>query len=181
LPTFAGISVGVRYSGIGGTPYSMIVAGNVNGDFVATNDLAFVFDPNDVTVPAAVRTNIQAILDNPLVNQGFKDYLNKSMGKVAERNGGINSFNGQWDIRVAKRFKVYKKQYVELSGDVFNFGNLLKKKWGVNEVLGTQALYSIVGFNAATNSYNYVVNPNAGIVIPSGNPYQIQLGLRYGF
>ena len=181
LPTFAGISVGVRYSGIGGTPYSMIVAGNVNGDFVATNDLAFVFDPNDVTVPAAVRTNIQAILDNPLVNQGFKDYLNKSMGKVAERNGGINSFNGQWDIRVAKRFKVYKKQYVELSGDVFNFGNLLKKKWGVNEVLGTQALYSIVGFNSATNSYNYVVNPNAGIVIPSGNPYQIQLGLRYGF
>jgi hypothetical protein len=123
----------------------------------------------------------QAILDNPLVNQGFKDYVNKSMGDVAERNGGINGFDGQWDIRVAKRFKVTKKQYVELSADVFNFGNLLNKKWGVSEVLGTQAIYSITGFNAATSTYNYVVNPNAGIVIPSGNPYQVQLGLRYGF
>lgn len=181
LPTFYGVSIGVRYSGFGGSRYSMIVAGNVNGDFVATNDLAYVFNPNNTAVPAAVRTGIQAILDNPLVSQSFKDYLNKSIDNVAERNGGINSFNGQWDIRVAKRFKVTKKQYIEISGDVFNLGNLLNKKWGVNEILSTQAIYSITGFNAATSSYNYVVNPNAGIITPSGNPYQVQVGLRYGF
>ncbi|UKT64920.1 TonB-dependent receptor [Pedobacter mucosus] len=181
LPTFYGVSIGIRYSGFGGSRYSMIVSGNVNGDFVASNDLAYVFNPNQASVPAAVRTSIQTILDNPLVSQSFKDYLNKSMDQVAERNGGINSFNGQWDIRIAKRFKISGKQYLELSGDVFNLGNLLNKKWGVNEVLGTQAIYSITGFNAATSTYNYVVNPNAGIVVPSGNPYQVQIGLRYGF
>lgn len=181
LPTFYGVSIGIRYSGFGGSRYSMIVSGNVNGDFVASNDLAYVFNPNQASVPAAVRTSIQTILDNPLVSQSFKEYLNKSMGQVAERNGGINSFNGQWDIRVSKRFKISGKQYLELSGDVFNLGNLLNKKWGVNEVLGTQAIYSITGFNATTSTYNYVVNPNAGIVVPSGNPYQVQIGLRYGF
>jgi len=181
LPTFYGVSVGFRYSGIGGSRYSMIVAGNVNGDFVASNDLAYVFNPNDQTVPAATRTSIQAILDNPLVSESFKDYLNQSIGKVAERNGGINHFYGQFDIRVAKKFKTFGKQYVELSGDIFNVGNMLNKKWGVTEVLGTQSIYSIAGFNAATNTYNYTVNPNAGIIVPSGNPFQVQIGLRYGF
>ncbi|WP_424057134.1 TonB-dependent receptor [Pedobacter sp.] len=181
LPTFYGVSVGIRYSGFGGSRYSMIVSGNVNGDFVATNDLAFVFNPNQASVPAAIRTGIQTILDNPLVSQSFKDYLTKSIDQVAERNGGINSFNGQWDIRIAKKFRISRKQYLELSGDIFNLGNLLNKKWGVSEILGTQAVYSITGFNAATNTYNYVVNPNAGIIVPSGNPYQVQVGLRYGF
>lgn len=181
LPTFWGVSVGLRYSGIGGTRYSMIVNGNVNGDFVATNDLAYVFDPNDASVAASVRTGIQAILDNPLVSDSFKDYLRKSIGKVAERNGGINKFYGQFDLRLAKKFKVYKTHYFEVSGDVFNLGNMLNKKWGVTETLGTQAIYSIASFNPTTRTYNYSVNPNAGVVSPSGNPFQVQVGLRYGF
>ncbi|WP_185937435.1 hypothetical protein [Chitinophaga polysaccharea] len=41
LPTFWGINVGVRYSGIGGMRYSLAVGGNVNGDFVNSNDLAY--------------------------------------------------------------------------------------------------------------------------------------------
>ena len=41
-PAFWGITVGARFSGIGGTRYSMIVNGNVNGDFVDSNDLAYV-------------------------------------------------------------------------------------------------------------------------------------------
>ena len=181
LPTFYGVSVGIRYSGIGGSRYSMIVSGNVNGDFVGTNDLAYVFNPNDASVPAAIRTNIQAILDNPLVSNSFKKYLNKSMGQIAERNGGVNDFYGQWDIRVAKRFKFTNKQYLEISGDLFNVANIIKRKWGVTETLGTQAIYVTTGFDPATNTYKYAVNPNAGIVTPSGNPYQAQFGLRYGF
>lgn len=181
LPTFYGVSVGIRYSGIGGSRYSMIVSGNVNGDFVGTNDLAYVFNPNDASVPAAVRTNLQAILDNPLVSKSFKKYLSNSIGQVAERNGGENAFYGQWDIRVAKRFKLSGKQYIELSGDLFNVANVIKRKWGVIETLGTQAIYVTTGFDPATKTYKYAVNPNAGIVTPSGNPYQAQLGLRYGF
>jgi hypothetical protein len=182
LPSFYGVSVGLRYSGIGGTRYSLIVAGNVNGDFVASNDLAYIFNPSDPNVPEATRKGIQAILDNPQVSKSLKDYVRKSIGKVAERNGGVNDFYGQWDIRIAKRFKTFgKKQYIEFSGDLFNVANLLNKNKGVIKTMGNQSIYSIASFNATNKVYNYSVNPNTGVIVPTGNPYQFQLGLRYGF
>ncbi len=50
LPSWKGFSVGIRYSGLGGTRYSLAVNGNVNGDFVTSNDLAYIFDVNDPKV-----------------------------------------------------------------------------------------------------------------------------------
>lgn len=198
LPTFYGVTVGVRYSGIGGTRYSLLSGTNNNGDFVATNDLAFVFDKNNSSIPQNVRNGLQAILDNPNASQSLKEYINKYSGQIAQRNGGVNDFFGIVDLRVSKKFKLYKNHNLEVSGDIFNFANLLNKKWGVNESLGTQALYALNGsaekpatatspavpavpnYDATTKSFNYRVN-NAGIVNPSGNPYQFQIGLRYGF
>lgn len=198
LPTFYGVTVGVRYSGIGGTRYSLLSGTNNNGDFVATNDLAFVFDKNNSNVPQNVRNGLQAILDNPNASQSLKDYISKYSGQIAQRNGGVNDFFGIVDLRISKKFKLYKTHNLEVSGDIFNFANLLNKKWGVNESLGTQALYALNGsaekpatptspavpavpnYDATTRSFNYRVN-NAGIVNPSGNPYQFQIGLRYGF
>lgn len=191
LPTFYGVKVGVRYSGMGGTRYSLLSGANNNGDFVTTNDLAYIFNRNNPNVPARVTNGLQALLDNPLASQSIKDYILKYEGTFAERNGGINGFFGQVDLRVSKKFNLNKRHNVELSADVFNFANLLSKKWGVTETLGTQALYGLgvpaSGGNAAIPNYdttnrqfNYRVN-NTGVVNPSGNPWQIQLGLRYGF
>lgn len=181
-PSFYGFNIGVRYSGIGGTRYSLLSGANTNGDFVATNDLAFVFDRNNPNVPANVRNGLQAILDNPLASQSLKDYINKYSGQIAQRNGGINGFYGVIDLRIIKTFHIYKKQVLELSVDAFNVANIFKKTWGVNESLSTQALYALQNpaFDINTPKFNYNVN-NAGIVNPSGNPYQFQVGLRYGF
>jgi len=192
LPTFWGVTVGVRYSGIGGTRYTLLSGANNNGDFVATNDLAFIFDPNNTSVPQNVRTGLQTLLNNPDASQSLKGYIIKYAGQIAQRNGGINDFFGVVDLRVSKKFRLYKTHTLEVSGDIFNFANLLNKKWGVNESLGTQALYALNGtaatatapavpnYDSATRSFNYRVN-NSGIVTPSGNPYQFQIGLRYGF
>jgi len=180
LPTFYGVTVGVRYSGIGGTRYTLLSGANNNGDFVTTNDLAFIFDRNNTSVPASVRTGLQTLLDNPLASQSIKDYILKYEGQIAARNGGENGFNGLVDLRLTKKFMITKKQSVEVSGDIFNVGNLIKKKWGVTENLGNSALYAISGFDAASKTFNYRVN-HSGVVNPSGNPWQVQLGLRYGF
>lgn len=191
LPTFYGVSIGVRYSGIGGTRYTLLSGANNNGDFVTTNDLAFIFDRNNSNVPANVRNGLQALLDNPLASQSLKDYILKYSGKIAERNGGINGFYGIVDVRVSKKFKIQKSHNIEISADIFNFANLLNKKWGVNESLGNQALYAIgipaaggnpavPNFDTTNKVFNYRVN-NSGVVNPSGNPYQFQIGLRYGF
>ncbi len=181
LPTFYGFSVGFRYSGMGGTRYSVRVSGNVNGDFVNSNDLAYIFDPNDPNGRESYRAGIQAILDNPEVSQHLKNYLRSSFGDVAERNGGENGFFGFWDLRISKQVNIYKTQHVEISAEIFNVANLLNKEWGSSKVLGAQNIYSTRGFDAVSNTYNYDVNPNTGVALPSGNPYQIQLGLRYGF
>jgi hypothetical protein len=180
-PTFWGISAGVRFSGIGGTRYSLIVNGNVNGDFVSTNDLAFVYDPKSSTTPQYLKDGINAILDNPNVENSTKTYIRKSFGQIAERNGGVNPFYGVFDLRLSKKLKTFRKQYVELSMDMFNVGNFLNKSWGVNHSISSTNLYTIKSFDPTTNNYKYAVNTNAGVSALSGNPYQVQIGVRYGF
>jgi restriction endonuclease S subunit len=115
------------------------------------------------------------------VENSTKDYIRKSFGQIAERNGGINPFYGVFDVRLSKKVRTYKKQYVEVSMDMFNVANALNKSWGVNHSVGTTSLYTIKGFDPATNSYKYAVNTNAGVSALSGNPYQVQIGVRYGF
>jgi hypothetical protein len=182
-PTFWGFNAGIRYSGIGGTRYSLLSGVNSNADFVATNDLAFVFDPKNGSVPQNIKTGLQAILDNPNASQSIKDYIVKSYGKIAERNGGINGFYGIFDLRIAKKFSFSRKnkqQGVELSADLFNVANLFNKNKGNYKNLGTQALYGNPAFNSTTQQFTYNVN-TAGVVTPSGDPYQFQLGVRYTF
>ena len=70
-------------------------------------------------------------------------------------------------------------------------GNLFNKTWGVNKSLGSQALYAVgvpasgnnpalPAFDATKQQFNYRVN-TAGIATPSGDPFQVQAGLRYSF
>ena len=192
LPTFYGFNVGVRYSGIGGTRYSLLSGGNTNGDFVtASNDLAYIFDINNANTPQNIKTGIQTILDNPNASQSIKDYITKSSGKIAERNGGINDFFGVVDVRISKKVKLDKKQFLEFTADIFNVANMINKDWGVNKSLGSQSLYAlgtpatatsaaIPGFDSTTKQFNYRVN-SAGLPTLSGDPFQIQVGFKYGF
>jgi hypothetical protein len=180
-PTFWGVSVGVRFSGIGGTRYSFIVNGNVNGDFVATNDLAYVYDPKGEATPQYLKDGINALLANPNVENSAKDYIRKNFGQIAERNGGVNPFYGVFDLRLSKKIKTFKNQYLELSADMFNVLNSINKEWGVNHNVTSTNLYTIKSFDPATNTYKYAVNTNAGVSALSGNPYQVQIGVRYGF
>ncbi|MCK8492935.1 carboxypeptidase regulatory-like domain-containing protein [Spirosoma sp. RP8] len=191
LPSFFGITLGVRYSGIGGTRYSLLSGANTNADFVATNDLAFVFDRNSEGVPANVRSGLQTLLESGAASQSLKNYINAYSGRIAERNGGINGFYGVFDIRALKRFRLHKNHAVEVSADIFNFANFLNKDWGINRSLGTQSLYAlgipasgstaaVPGFSQTTQQFTYRVN-NTGVVTPSGDPFQVQIGARYSF
>jgi hypothetical protein len=180
-PTFWGITIGARFSGIAGTRYSMISSGNVNGDFVSTNDLAYVFDPNDSKTPKNIADGINALLNNPDVESSFKNYLRRSFGKVAERNGGVNGFYGTLDLHVDKKIKLYRRNNLQCSVDIFNVANFINKKWGVGHDLSNTALDAITGFDKNSKEYSYLVLPNAGISRKNGSPYQIQIGLKYNF
>ena len=81
---------------------------------------------------------------------------------------------------MARNFKFYKTHGIEVSAEIFNFGNLLNKEWGINHSLGNQTLYKVNSFDSAKQEFVYNVN-SVGAKGYSGNPYQIQLGLRYAF
>lgn len=181
LPSFYGITFAARYSGIGGSRYSLRVNGNVNGDFVNSNDLAFVFDPNDLSLDPAFAKALQDAIDNP--DNLASDYIKESLGSVAERNGGENGFYGTLDLRLAKKFFLSssKTNGIELSADLFNVANFLNKEWGVSKKLSNQNLLTIKSFNPETNQYVYAVNPNVGVVNPGGTPYQFQLSAKFFF
>jgi hypothetical protein len=94
------------------------------------------------------------------------------------------------DVRSAKRFTV-GRQALDVVVDVYNFANLLNSKWGGQYLLPqgisvsnptTQQLplLNVVGFDQATHRYRYTVNENVGVLRKQGNPYQIQIGVRYG-
>jgi len=198
-PSVKGFALSVRYSGLGGTRYSLTADGDINGDFVGgpgtDNDLAFVFDPANPATSAAVRTSMQKVLANP--DNRAADHIRNSLGTIANRNGGENGFFGTFDIRLIKNIKTYRKQNLELTVDAFNFGNLLgqvfdgvlsggaekvsTRNWGGNFNLGSQTLLIPTGFNATTRQYNYRVNENVGVTQRNGTPYTVQLGARYSF
>jgi len=180
-PTFWGITAGLRFSGIGGTRYSLIVGGNVNGDYVSSNDLAFIFDPNDPNTDPDVKQGLEDLLSNPNVQGTVKDYIRSHYGKMAERNGGTNGFYGTFDLHLEKSFKLYKTHAIDVSVDLFNVANLLNKDWGVGRRLSYVSLYSITGFDQDKKQYKYKVNTNAGVASGNGNPYQFQIGLKYKF
>lgn len=181
LPTFMGITVGVRYSGIGGTRYSLMVNGNVNGDFVSSNDLAFVFDPNTPGLSEDVANAMREVLANP--NNSALEYLQNSLGNVAERNGGENGYFGFWDVRVAKKFffNNAKRTGIELGADIFNVGNMLNKEWGTSKNLGNQNLMTLRNFDRENQQYIYQINPNVGVANPGGTPFQVQISGRVFF
>ncbi|GAB3638651.1 TonB-dependent receptor [Hymenobacter arcticus] len=182
-PSVKGFVLSGRFTGLGGTRYSLTVDSDINGDFVGgpgtDNDLAFVFDPNNPNTAPAVAASMQKLLANP--DNRAVDYIRRSLGSIAERNGGVNPFSGTFDVRLQKTFKTYKNQGFTLSADVFNFANLLNKGWGVNYNLGQQNLLTATGFNQNTRRYTYRVNENVGTTNQNGTPYQIQLGARYSF
>ena len=184
-PSLFGVTMGLRFSGISGTRYSLAVSGNMNGDFVSSNDLAYIYDPNSPATPAYLKDAIQGLLNNPAVEQNAKDYITNSFGKIAERNGGINGFYGVFDLRLAKRFKTYKRQNIEASVDIFNLANLINKNKGVSRILNKQNIYATKGFDPIKNEFIYTPNITTGVAPltspQNGNPYQIQLGIRYGF
>jgi hypothetical protein len=183
-PSFKGFVLSGRFSGVSGTRYSLVVNADINGDFLGgtgstNNDLAFIFDPADSKTDAAIAKAMQTVIDNP--SNRAADYIRKNVGKIADRNGGINPFYGTVDLRLAKGFHLYKKQAITLSVDVFNFANLLNKEWGGSYLLGNQNLLNVTGFDQVKKQYIYSVNQNVGVISRGGTPYQIQLGARYTF
>ena len=189
LPRLWGAHIGVRYVSTSGRPMSAVVNGDINGDESTSNDLAFVFNPDDPSTPAAIAAAMRRVLDNP--QNVARDYLRANLGRIATRNGAFAPRTERFDLRATKGIQTTHGQWLTIGIDVFNVANLLNSNWGAeyqlpvgisnqNPVIQRLPLLNVVGFNQATKQYIYTVNENFGVLQKAGNPYQIQLSVRYG-
>jgi hypothetical protein len=143
-----GTDVTLSYQGVSGSTHDYVYAGSsgrgdLNADGIVGNDLLYVpTNVNDVneirfanvTVAGEVLTAAdQATKFEELISKS--PCLSSSRGKIMGRDSCRLPFSHNIDLTVRQNIPlVSSAQRVTLQLDIFNFGNLLNKKWGQQQV-----------------------------------------------
>jgi hypothetical protein len=195
-------SIGLFYEVAPSGRFSYVYSGDMNGDNSnGNNDLIYVprgqneIILQDITFtdgsPTYTAAQQWADLD-AYISQD--DYLSSRRGQYAERNGAQRPWFGQLDFRLLQDFYVDvngKRNTLQLSVDIFNFGNLLNTNWGVFQTPNRPALLTFRGYNAAGQpqfNYPYLNNTTKETLTKTyrddlglASRWQMQIGVRYIF
>lgn len=150
-----------------GSPFTPLVAGDVNGDGYL-NDRAFVFSPNNANDPA-VATAMQSLLTKG--SSAARDCLSKQLGQLAERN----SCQAPWystasmsisfnpvKVRMPKRATLSFQLSNPLgAADLLMHGSSGLRGWGQPSFPDASLLY-VRGFDPVAQRYKYEVNQRFG-------------------
>jgi len=161
-----------------GTPYSLIVEGDINGDGQAFNDRAPVFDNLVFETPEDAAA-WQALLAGGGDDAG--ECLRDELGRVARRNTCNNPWFHSVDLHIGKEF-VLPRGAFELTADLFNVLNGLDDDWGQFNVVDNAPLEK-EGLDD-NDAIIYSVNDQFGEESPlpfTQLQFQAQLGVRYRF
>jgi hypothetical protein len=189
-------SFGATYEGREGKPYSWTFNNDLNGDGLAGNDLMYIpsaagsgevlFAGADAAARAANEARFWEF-----VNQ--YDELKKNTGRVMKRGDSFAPWTNSIDLRVSQEVPgLWAGHKGSLTLDIFNFGNLLNKKWGrINEIgfqsAGGQArsFVDFAGIDAATGKYVYNTRQSVESLevrqARNESQWQIQASLKYEF
>ena len=198
---FFEVAEGNMFTTSGGNRYSFVYAGDINGDGQGGNDLIYIpnnqseieFSEYDGRGNFVATKEAQWAAFNAFIEQD--DYLSKNRGKIAERNGLVNPWYFNIDLRILQDFSFMlseKKHTFQLSVDILNVANLLNSEWGIRKVADTRAtspLVTVKSFGAtqfAPNGeplLNFDTNLKETFVDDPSlfSRYQIQVGIRYIF
>ena len=186
---FLEVAQGNSFRGNGGNRYSYTYAGDVNGDGYS-NDLIYiprsqseiVFDTifNGATVVATPAQQWTAL--DAFINQD--PYLSKHRGQIAARNGGLNPWYHELDMRVLQDIGLASAHRIQLSLDLLNLTNLINSSWGVRKVALPTATtpLTLTQFVGNTPHFNFT-GPATTFVDDPGiySRWRLQLGVRYMF
>ncbi|HXV16540.1 MAG TPA: carboxypeptidase regulatory-like domain-containing protein [Gemmatimonadaceae bacterium] len=143
-----GTDVTLSYQGVSGSTHDYVYGGSggrgdANADGIVGNDLIYVpKDVNDVNeIRFANGTFAGETLTAADEAKAFNDLiemtpcLKNARGTIMERNSCRLPFSNNFDLSVRQNIPlVSNSQRVAVQLDIFNFGNLLNKKWGQQQV-----------------------------------------------
>jgi len=169
---------GNQYVYSGGNRYSFTYGGDVNGDGFS-NDLIYIpKDANDI--------NLTNASDWDALDAFIKQdkYLSENRGEIAERNGLLNDWFTNLDLRILQNIGVAGQKF-QVSLDILNFGNLISDKWGVRKVADPSALTPLVldSWNDDGEPVYSFTGPETTFTDDLGefSRWRMQLGFRYIF
>ncbi|MEO7051128.1 MAG: carboxypeptidase regulatory-like domain-containing protein [Rhodanobacter sp.] len=151
-------SASAFFDGHSAYPYSWSFGNDANGD-TFTNDLAFIPKQGQVefrpgTDPALIQQFYDYIQHN--------DYLKDHQGQIARRNGDRAGWINQLDLSFSQEIPgIFKGNKGVIRLDVYNFGNLLNKNWGIEKRVpfpGGRALADFYGVDPTTGMYIYNID-----------------------
>ncbi|HLF47334.1 MAG TPA: hypothetical protein VI548_12975, partial [Chitinophagaceae bacterium] len=177
-----------------GNPFSYVYSASLVGDVsrFETNDLIYV--PTSAEIGSMIFTNntVNGVVFTPAEQRILLDnyisasrYLNKRRGNFAERNGDRLPWQSILDLKIQQDFniKLSGKTYtIQLSYDVYNFTNMLSKKWGQTYFLSNDnySLIQFAGYVSATNlTPQFRFNPQNGKPWNLSNSNSPGLSARY--
>ncbi|MFL5487543.1 MAG: carboxypeptidase regulatory-like domain-containing protein [Gemmatimonadaceae bacterium] len=155
-----------------GTPYTPLVAGDINGDGY-TNDRAFVYDPGGTTDPT-LATAMQSLLNG--AGDNVRDCLLKQLGKLATRNSCQGPWISQATMSISfnpLKFRMPQRATLSLqignplgAADLLLHGNDKLRGWGQFS-FPDATLLQVRGFDPQTRRYQYDVNQRFGSTLPA--------------
>lgn len=194
--TYFATGVSLFYEARSGFPFSYVYAGDMNGDRLNGNDLIYIPRNKDEILLSTTDANDTRTIDqiwqqlDAYISQD--KYLSKHRGEYAARNGAQAPWSTQLDLRVLQDFYINvngKRNTLQVTFDIFNFGNLLNPDWGVQQTPRRNQLLTFVGQETSSGRPVFAFPLDGGQPLTStfrnsltlGSVWQAQLGVRYIF
>jgi hypothetical protein len=193
-------SVSLFYQGSVAGRFTYSYSADFNRDGTNADPIYIPKDPSEITFQTQTVNGVsyspvqQSELFFAYIEQD--KYLKAHKGQYAERNGAQLPWRSQFDFRLLQELftKVGKnKNTIQLSVDIFNFGNLLNPNWGRFRTINSSQI--LVPRNQAALIPGGTIRPEFNLALDRGNiitqtfrdnqttasTYFMQLGLRYSF
>lgn len=163
-------TIGLIYTGNSGSPYSVYVNGDVNGDG-GYNDLMYI--PTDTEIDAMFAKglfspitdksgNITKTVEQQVADLkqwlGSQEYISEHRGEFFERNAANEKWENRLDLHVDHKFgfKWGKDvRYLQIGLDILNFTNMLNKKWGATLSQNGYNYYSPLTFSKGKYQFSH--------------------------
>ncbi len=193
-----GTTITVFYEGSHQGRYSYTYSTDFNRD--GTNfDLIYIpKDPSEITFTnftyngVAVSAAQQSELFFKYIEQD--KYLREHKGQYAERNGALSPWRNQFDVRLMQDLFVNvggKRNTIQFTVDVFNFGNMLNSDWGLFKSINASSILvptnSITPGGTTRPTFRLASDRGAPVTqsfrnnVSIASTYYMQFGLRYIF
>ena len=190
----AATTFGFTYSVAPAGRFSYTYSGDMNGDNQTANDLIYIPRGQSEILLKDLGTYTAAQQWTDLDKYISQDkYLSSRRGQYAERNGAELPWAANFDFKVIQDFYIKvggKKNTLQFTLDVFNFGNYVTPQWGLNQSTLRAGLISYTGNDATTGKPVFQFPYRSGTTpltetfqrsFGLGSRWQAQFGVRYIF